>query len=113
MILGDRGILVEPAFLELGYEFADRCVGELDFVDQSRGWRAGGVEIATCFADALLDKLLADAHHLEIHAEDIRHPPRRRAIVTEAIDLVEDGLNLEAVILAKLSVQALLDDTAV
>jgi len=43
----DRGILVEPAFLELGYEFADRRVGELDFVDQSRGWRAGGVEIAT------------------------------------------------------------------
>ena len=36
----DRGILLEPAFLELGYEFAYRRVGELDFVDQSRGWRA-------------------------------------------------------------------------
>ena len=55
--------------------------------------------IAACLTPLLFSiKLLADAHRLEIHAEDIRHPAGRRAIMAQSVDLVEDGLDLEAVI---------------
>jgi len=37
--------------------------------------------IASGHIDALLDKLLTDAHRLEIHAEDVRHPPGCRAVM--------------------------------
>ena len=46
----------------------------------------------------LVNKLLADANRLKVHAEDAGHGRGGGAVVVFAVDLVEDGHHLEAVI---------------
>ncbi len=62
-----------PLVLQFVDPLADRGVDELDLVDA--GWSVGvpSASMIAALAEVLFDQLLADADHLEVHAEDVRH----------------------------------------
>src|SRR5208337_1868803 len=68
----DQCTLVNPVTLEGRHHGADGSVGEFDLALQ--GWRgsADGIQIAASEAELLLDELLPNADHLEVHPQEGR-----------------------------------------
>src|SRR5208282_5143370 len=94
----DESRIVETPGLQFLDPRRDGGVDELEFTEQRLSGRAGGIEISAGYAVALLDELLAHTEGLEVHAEDGGNLGVLGAEVVLAIDLVEDGVDLQGVV---------------
>src|SRR5215467_11351649 len=88
---------MKTTLLQLRNELADGIVNELDFAEQWRARRSHCVQIPAT-ADILLDQFLPYAHGLEVHAEDLGDFGFRGMIVSEAVDFIEDRVDLQCVV---------------
>ena len=88
----DQGVLAEVAFVERRDHLADRGIDERDGIGEI--WARRGERIGV--AAAL--ELLSDADGLKVHAEQCRGAQMLGPGMIEAVDLGENGLNLDAVI---------------
>ena len=86
--------------LQRGDHLADRSVHELDFDEQRRGWCAHIIQITALYDRRQLrpDEFLADTDGLEIHAKDGRNRRAGRAVMLQALDFVEDRIDLQRIV---------------
>jgi len=84
----------EPFMVQLGYHLADAVIDEHDFIHHFGGGCSRRVLVSAL--DAPLDELLADAHCLEVHAEDVRHRSAGVAQVSLAVDLIQNGTDFQS-----------------
>src|SRR5262249_5647136 len=88
----DQRLVGEAAVTQRVHELPDRAVHKRDGVGEVDAWRCGRIDVAADF------ELLADADGLEIHSENRRGSATALAGMVESIDLVDDRLDLDAVI---------------
>ncbi len=88
--------LKQPATLQLAHHLADAGIDELDLIQHRGGRCPGGVGISTL--DTSFNQLLSDAHRLKVHAEDGGDWRFVLAIVSHAIDLVQDGVDFQGIV---------------
>src|ERR1700728_536556 len=77
---------------------AAAVVDQLEFAEQRRAGGSGGIEISAGRAVAGLNQLLAHAQGLEVHAEDGGNLGLSSGEMVPSVDLVEDGIDLQAVV---------------
>src|SRR5262249_17933996 len=85
-----------PFMLQLGYHLADAVIDERDFIHHFGSGGSGRVFVSTL--DSAFDELLADAHSLKVHAEDVRYRSLGVAQVSLAVDLIQNGIDFHTVV---------------
>ena len=94
----DHRVLLQMLGLDGREHFANPCVDEVQRPAEQRAGCEAVREVAT--GQAVGDwQLLGRRDGLEVHAEDRRRPNARGAAVVKAVDLVDDSLDLVAVVL--------------
>jgi hypothetical protein len=85
------------AFLQMRNHLANRFIHEHDIPHQGRSGSPDRVLIPSGWS-ALLNQLLSDAHRLEIHSKNGGHGGLGFAIVSLAVNFIEDSVDFQRVV---------------